>query len=108
MTENIAVAIEDAVFVITLLLCVYGLVSCYRHRKTVAGAETLIAGLMFYGISVLFALGATGFAAGFFENFSRVALLDQYSYMYFLGVLPRLGLILVFVGLFRMAEGVKA
>ena len=107
MTEFMNVVIEDAVFVTTLLLCLYGLVSCYKYMKTVAGADLLIAGLLFYGISILFALGTTGFETSFFENFTRVSVLDQYSYMYFLGVVPRLGLILVIVGLFRMAEGVK-
>jgi hypothetical protein len=107
MIENIAIAIEDIMFVALLLLCLYGLVSCYRHTKTVAGADLLVAGLLFYGISILFALGASGFGASYFENFSRVALLDQHSYMYFLGVVPRLGLILVIVGLFRMAGTVK-
>jgi hypothetical protein len=107
MIENIAIIIEDILFVLFLLLCLYGLISCYRHIKTVPGADLLVAGLLFVGISVLFALGASGFGASFFENFSRVGLLTGRSYMYFLGTVPRLGLILVIVGLFRMAKSVK-
>jgi hypothetical protein len=107
MFEMINVVIEDIAFVIILILCLYGLASCLRHTKTIPGADLVVIGLLFYGMSVVFSLGTTGFASGFFENFSRVSILDQHSYLYFLSILPRPALILVIVGLFRMAAAVK-
>ncbi len=108
MSEGVALVVENGCFAVIALLCIYGLIACQKHTKTMAGADLLVVGLLFYCISALFALGATGFTGSFFDGFTRVGYLNNSSYMYFLSVAMRLGLILVIVGLFRVGRSLKA
>lgn len=108
MSEGVTLVIENGCFAIIVLLCIYGLIACQKHTKTITGADLLVIGLLFYCTSALFAMGATGFTGSFFDGFTRVGYLNSRSYMYFLSVAMRLGLILVIVGLFRMGRSLKA
>ncbi|NQU07886.1 MAG: hypothetical protein HQ583_04935, partial [Candidatus Abyssubacteria bacterium] len=98
MSIGVALVIENGCFAVIALLCIYGLIACQKHTKTIAGADLLVLGLLFYCTSALFAMGATGFTGSFFDGFTRVVYLNNSSYMYFLSVAMRLGLILVIVG----------
>lgn len=108
MSVGVALVIENGCFAVIVLLCIYGLFVCRKHTKTIAGADLLVLGLLFYCTSALFAMGAIGFTGSFFDGFTRVIYLNNSSYMYFLSVVMRLGLILVIVGLLRMGRSLKA
>lgn len=108
MSIGVALVVENGCFAVIALLCIYGLIACRKHTKTIAGADLLVLGLLLHCTSVLFAMGATGFTGSFFDGFTRVGYLNSSSYMYFLSVVMRLGLILVIVGLLRMGRSLKA
>ncbi len=108
MSDVVTSAVENGLLAVIVLLCIYGLAGCYKHSKTVPGADILVLGILIYGMSTVFAIGATGFTGSFFDNYSRVGPVSSASYMYFISVVARMGLVLLIIALFRVGRGLKA
>jgi hypothetical protein len=100
--------IENGMFLLTLLVCLYATIACLKFQKTVPGADLMAIGFMLYGIYALLAIVAPGFNGSFFEDFIFVAKLQRGTEMYFVALALRLGLILIVAGMFRVGRGLKA
>ena len=108
MDVTVTTLIENAVFIAIFLLCMYGAASCYRHSKTLPGADLLLLGFVVYGIYGMLGWAAAGFNGSFMEDYSRTGMVDMASIRYVLAVVLRLGLIILLVGIFRVARGHKS
>ena len=108
MNEILTIVIENASFVIMFLLCACGIAASHKHSKTLPGADLLLIGFLIYAIYAMLGWAAAGFTGSFMTDISRTGNLNSVVFKYFLAYGLRLGLILVLVGIFRVARGLKA
>jgi len=104
----LSLIIENGSFVAMLLLCLLGAYASFKHYKTLPGADLMFLGFLLYGLYALLAFTGSGFTGSYFDDFSKLGKLNSLTYIYFVSFALRLGLILVLVGLFRVARGLKA
>ena len=108
MSIAVTTFIENAVFIAIFLVCMYGVASCYKHTKTLPGADLLLLGFLLYGIYAMLGWAAAGFNGSFMEDYSRTGMVDMVSIRYVLAYVLRLGLVVLLVGIFKMAKGQKS
>jgi hypothetical protein len=108
MDNSITVIIENASFIAIFLLCLYGIMFCRKHTKTIPGADLLFIGFLLYAVYAVLAWAVSGFTGSFITDWSRCGALDIDSFSHFLAYGLRLGLILVLIGIFRIARSLKA
>jgi hypothetical protein len=108
MNPTVVLIIEIASFIAIFLLCLHGAYATFKHSKTVPGADLIFLGLLLYGLYALLAVTGSGFTESYFGNFSAIGTLNSANFMYFLSCVLRLGLILVVIGLLRVARNLKA
>jgi hypothetical protein len=108
MNVILTTVIENATFIVISLLCLYGVLSVRKYTKTVPGADLLLVGFLLYAIYGVLAWAAAGFTGSFITDWSRTAVLDGDTFPHFLAYGLRLGLIVILVGIFRIARSLKA
>jgi hypothetical protein len=104
----LSLIIENASYVIIFLACAYGAYINFKQSKTMPGADILSIGFLLYGIYGMLAFAGPGFTGSYFSAFARVGVLDSATVMYFISYALRLCMILIIIGLFRLARNVKA
>ena len=105
---TIMIILENASFVVIFLLCIFGISACYKHNKTLPGADLLLIGFLLYAMYGMLAWAVSGFNGSFITDWSRTAVLDGKTFAHFLAYGLRLGLILVLMGIFRIGRDLKA
>ncbi len=108
MSELAALIIENGSFIIMFLFCLFGIYVSSKHYKSVPGADLVLIGFLSYGIYALLAFTGPGFTGSYFMGFTQVSTLSSQTFVYFISFALRLGLILVIVGILRIAGGLKA
>lgn len=103
----LTIVIENASFVAIFLVCIYGVAASQKHRSTLPGADLLLIGFLLYAMYGLLGWAAAGFNGSFITDYSRTAALGSVTAKYFITMTLRLGLILILVGIFRVAKGQK-
>ncbi len=109
MSVTVTTLIENAAFIAIFLLCMYGAASCNKHSKTLPGADLLVLGFVIYGIYGMLGWAAAGFTGSFMEDYSRTTVVtDTASLRFIIACVLRLGLIILLIGLFKVARGHKS
>ena len=104
----LSLIIENGSFVAMLVMCLIGAYSSFKHYKTLPGADLMFLGFLLYGVYALLAFTGPGFTGSYFSDFSKLGKLNSLTYLYFVSFALRLGLVLVIIGFFRIARGLKA
>ncbi|MBI4832792.1 MAG: hypothetical protein HY801_14825 [Candidatus Lindowbacteria bacterium] len=104
----LSLVIENGSYVVIFLACAYGAYVNLKQSKTVPGADILAIGFLIYGIYGMLAFAGPGFTGSFFSALAKVGVLDSTTTVYFISYAARLSIILVIIGLFRVARNVKA
>ena len=108
MSSTAMVIIENASFIAIFLLCVCGALAVRKHTETTPGADLLLIGLLLYAGYGMLCWAAPGFTGSFITYWTRAAVLDGTTLMFFIAHGLRLGLILILVGVFKVGRGLKA
>jgi len=108
MSALTALIIENGSFILMFLFCLFGVYMSSKYYKSVPGADLVLIGFLCYGIYALLAFTGPGFTGSYFNDFSRVSTLSSQTFVYFISFALRLGLILVIIGILRIARGLKA
>lgn len=108
MSVVFTIVIENASFIAVFLFCLCGIAACYKHSKTLPGADLLLIGFLIYAIYSLLGWAVPGFNGSFITDWSRIGMLSSASFKHFLAYGLRLGLILIIIGIFKVARGLKA
>ena len=108
MSDLAALIIENGSFIAMFLFCLSAIYVSSKYYKSVPGADLVLVGFLFYGIYALLAFTGPGFTGSYFSDFSHTAKLNSQTFVYFISFALRLGLILVLVGILRIARGLKA
>jgi hypothetical protein len=99
--------VEQIMFVIVILACLYGLVASYKRYKTLAGADLMFLGFLLYGAYAALAIFLPGPGGSYFIDFTLVGELNSQTAVHFVSLAMRLGLILIIIGLFRIGRAAK-
>lgn len=108
MSALAALIIENGSFIAMFLFCLFGIYVSSKYYKSVPGADLVLIGFLSYGIYALLAFTGPGFTGSYFMSFTQVSKLSSQTFVYFISFALRLGLILVIVGILRIARGLKA
>jgi len=100
--------VENGAFIAIFIICLIGAYASFKQYKNLPGADLIFLGFLLYGVYSLLAFTGSGFTGSFFDDFSKVGKLNSLNYIYFVSFALRLGLVLVIVGFFRVARGLKA
>ncbi len=107
MDAMLAALIENASFLTIFSLSLYGVLSVRKHTKTLPGADLLLVGFLFFSGYGMLCWTAPGFNGSFMADWSLTATLNGGTLMHFIALALRLGLILVVVGMLKIASGLK-
>lgn len=99
--------IEQIMYVVILLSCLYGVVVSYKSYKTLPGADLLMLGFLVYVAYTALAIALPGLGGSYFHDFTLVGDLSNETTMHFLSLAFRLGLVIVIIGLYRVGRHVQ-
>ena len=87
---------------------IFGAYASFKHYKSLPGADLMFIGFLLYGFYALLAFTGPGFTESYFSYFSKIGKLNSENYIFFVSFALRLGLVLVVIGLVRVARGLRA
>jgi hypothetical protein len=97
--------LENVLYIAIFLLCMVGVVMSYKHNKTIPGADLLTLGFLVWGMSGLMAWATAGFNGSYILSYCHIGMIDGISAKFAIAYALRGGLILVIIGIFKMARG---
>ena len=107
MDYLIALIAENGSFIGISLISFFTAFSLRKKAQGVQGSGLVVAGFLLYGLYGLLAFTGPGFNGSFFRDFSKVAMLNSQTLIYFLGVASRIGMVFIFAGIYQMARSQK-
>lgn len=108
MGYTISLIIENGSFIAIFLISIALVYASSRKAKTVPGANLLMAGFLMYAMYGLLAVTGPGFTGSLFRDFSKIGVLVMANFVYFLSWGLRAGMVLIIIGIYRMARSLQS